>query len=152
MQCKIWGEHIYWTHEDTVMMKKVHTTQYLTHLYYNKGSPQRIKMKQQTKRRLRSIPLESTRSNYTSVNNHCLFKLCSSFVAQSVKNLPAVWETWAWSLGQEDPLKKGMATHSSFLAWRIPWTEEPGMLQSRESQRVTKVLNYINLSFSLFTF
>ena len=77
------------------MMKKVHTTQYLTHLYYNKGSPQIIKMKQQTKRRLRSIPLESTRSNYTSVNNHCLFKLCSSFVAQSVKNLPAVWETWA---------------------------------------------------------
>ena len=46
-------------------------------------------------------------------------------VAQTVKNLSAVQETWFWSLGWEDPLKKGMATHSSILAWRIPWTEEP---------------------------
>ena len=45
-----------------------------------------------------------------------------------VKNLPAMQETWILSLGQEDPLEKGMATHSSTLAWRIPWTEEPGML------------------------
>ena len=44
-------------------------------------------------------------------------------VAQKVKNLPALQETWVWSLGQEDPLGKGMATHSSMLAWRIPWTE-----------------------------
>ena len=43
-----------------------------------------------------------------------------------VKNLPAVWETWVRSLGREDPLEKGMATHSTILAWRIPWTEEPG--------------------------
>ena len=47
-------------------------------------------------------------------------------MAQLVKNLPAVQETWAHSLGWEDPLEKGMATHSSILAWRIPWTEEPG--------------------------
>ena len=47
-----------------------------------------------------------------------------------VKNPPAVQETWVRSLGWEDPLEKGMATHSSILAWRIPWTEEPGMLQS----------------------
>ena len=47
-----------------------------------------------------------------------------------VKNLPAMWETWVQSLGWEDPLNKGMATHSSILAWRIPWTEEPGGLQS----------------------
>ena len=47
-------------------------------------------------------------------------------VAQTVKNLPAMQETWVQSLGQEDPLKEGMATHSSILAWRIPWTEEPG--------------------------
>ena len=60
----------------------------------------------------------------------------SSLVAQAVKNLPAVQETWVRSLGQEDPLKKGMATHSSILAWRIPWTEEPGRLQSMGSQRV----------------
>ena len=57
-------------------------------------------------------------------------------MAQTVKNLPAMWETWILSLGQEDPLEKGMATHSSILAWRIPWTEEPGGLQSKGSQRV----------------
>ena len=53
-----------------------------------------------------------------------------------VKNLPAIQETWVQSLGREDPLEKGMATHSSILAWRIPWTEEPGGLQSMLSQRV----------------
>ena len=52
----------------------------------------------------------------------------ASLVAQLVKNPPAVRETWVWSLGREDPLEEGMATHSSILAWRIPWTEEPGML------------------------
>ena len=57
-------------------------------------------------------------------------------MAQMVQNLPAMWETWVQSLGQEDPLEKGMATHSSILAWRIPWTEEAGRLQSRGSQRV----------------
>ena len=57
-------------------------------------------------------------------------------VAQMVKHLPAMWETWVWSLGQEDPLEEGMATHSSTLAWKIPWTEEPGRLQSMGSQRV----------------
>ena len=53
-----------------------------------------------------------------------------------VKNLPAMWVTWVQSLSWEDPLEKGMATHSSILAWRIPWPEEPGRLQSMESQRV----------------
>ena len=53
-----------------------------------------------------------------------------SLVAQMVKNLPAVQETWVRSLGQEDPLEKGMVTHSNILAWRIPWTEEPGGLWS----------------------
>ena len=57
-------------------------------------------------------------------------------VAQMVKNLPAVWETQVQSLGQEDPLEKGMATHSSILGWEIPWTEEPGGLQPMGSQRV----------------
>ena len=51
-------------------------------------------------------------------------------MAQTVKNLPALQETWVLSLGEEDPLERGMATHSSILAWRIPWTEEPGGLQS----------------------
>ena len=50
-----------------------------------------------------------------------------------VKNPPAMWETWVRSLGWEDPLEEGMATHSSILAWRIPWIEEPGGLQSMES-------------------
>ena len=54
----------------------------------------------------------------------------ASFVAQIVKNLPAKQETRVRSLGREDPLEKGMATHSSILAWRIPWTEEPGGLHS----------------------
>ena len=53
-----------------------------------------------------------------------------------VKNLPAMQETWVRFLGQEDPLEKGMATHSSILAWEIPQTEEPSGLQSTESQRV----------------
>ena len=57
-------------------------------------------------------------------------------MAHMVKNLPALWEIWVQSLGQEDPLEKGMATHSSILAWRILWTEEPGRLQSRGSQGV----------------
>ena len=53
-----------------------------------------------------------------------------------VKSLPAMLETWVQSLGREDPLEKGMAAHSSILAWRMPWTEEPGGLQSIGSQRV----------------
>ena len=60
----------------------------------------------------------------------------ASLVAQMVKNLSAVQETWVRSLGQEDPLEKEMATHSSTLDWEIPWMEEPGRLQSMESQRV----------------
>ena len=57
-------------------------------------------------------------------------------VTQMVKNLPAMQEIWVRSLGQEDPLEKGMATHSSILAWRISWTEEPSGLQSLGLQRV----------------
>ena len=60
----------------------------------------------------------------------------ASLVAQMVKNLPAMQETWLPSLGWEDPLENGMAAHSSILAWRIPWTEEPDGLQSMGSQRV----------------
>ena len=64
------------------------------------------------------------------------FLLWASLVFQLVKNLPALQETWVRSPGWEDPLEKEMATHSSILAWRIPWTEEPGGLQSVGSQRV----------------
>ena len=59
-----------------------------------------------------------------------------SLVAQTVKNPPAMWEPWVRYLGWEDHLEEGMATHSSILVWRIPWTEEPGRLQSMGLQRV----------------
>ena len=62
--------------------------------------------------------------------------LRASLVAQRLKRLPAMRETWVQSLGREDPLEKEMATHSSILAWRIPGAEEPGGLQSTRSQRV----------------
>ena len=60
----------------------------------------------------------------------------ASLAVQTIENLPAVQETWVLSLGWEDPLEKEMATHSSTLAWKIPWTEESGRLQSIGSQRV----------------
>ena len=60
----------------------------------------------------------------------------ASLVAQTVKNLPAMQETQVQSLGWKDPLEEGMATHSRILAWEIPWSEEPGGLQSMGSQRV----------------
>ena len=69
----------------------------------------------------------------------CIVRLLyswTSLVFQIVKNPPAMREIWVQSLGWEDPLEEGMATHSSILAWRIPWTEEPGGLQSMGLQRV----------------
>ena len=66
----------------------------------------------------------------------CILPCVASLVAQMVKNLPAMQNTWIRSLGREDTSEKGMATHSSILGWRIPWTEEPGGLQSMGSQRV----------------
>ena len=65
-----------------------------------------------------------------------MFSVLNPKVPQMVKNLPAMQETWVRSLGQEDPLGKGMATHINILAWEIPWTEEPGGLQSMGLQRV----------------
>ena len=65
-------------------------------------------------------------------------------MAQRLKRLPAVWETWVRSLGQEDPLEKEMATYSNILAWEIPWTEEPGGLQSTGSQSWTQLSDLTN--------
>ena len=78
----------------------------------------------------------------------------SSLVDQTVKNLPAMWETWVWSLGWEDLLEKGMATHSSITTWRIPWTEEPGRLQCMGLQRVRQLSNlqFFSLGNSSFSF
>ena len=67
-------------------------------------------------------------SSTTSVNLEADF--ATPLVTQTVKNLPAMWETWLQSPGQEGPLEEDIATRASFLAWRIPWTEEPGGLQS----------------------
>ena len=68
--------------------------------------------------------------------------LPSSLVTQMVKRLPTIRETWVQSLGWEDLLEKEMATHSSILAWKIPWTEEPGRLQSMESESRTRLSNF----------
>ena len=65
-----------------------------------------------------------------------MLRVWAYLMAQTSKNLPAIRETGVQSLGQEDPLEKGMATHSSILAWEIPWTEEPGGLQSMGLQGV----------------
>ena len=75
-------------------------------------------------------------------------KMRVSLVAQLVKNLPALWETWVWSLGRDDPLEKEMAIHSSILAWRIPWMKESGRLQPMVLQRVRNDW-VISLSFYL---
>ena len=60
----------------------------------------------------------------------------TTLIAQMVKKLPSTWETWVGSLGQEYPLEKGMAIHCSILAWRIPWTKEPGRLQFKGLQSI----------------
>ena len=79
-----------------------------------------------------SCPVSLIYWNLTKLNSESRVSL----VAHTVKNSPAMWETWLQSLGWEDPLEEGMATHSSILAWRIPRTEEPGGPQSMGSQRV----------------
>ena len=71
----------------------------------------------------------------------------ASLVAQRLKHLPGMLETWVRSLGWEDPLEKEMATHSSILAWRIPWREEPGGVQSMGSQRVRHDCIILSLTF-----
>ena len=73
-------------------------------------------------------------------------------MAQIVKNLPAMWETRVLSMGWQDPLEKKMETYSSIFAWRIPWTEEPGGLQSLELQRVdTTGTNTLTFTFKMLT-
>ena len=78
------------------------------------------------------------------------YKVLTSLVAQMAKNLPATQENQVRSLGQEDSLEKGMATHSSILAWKLPWTEEPGELRSR-GRRESDMTERLALSFSIST-
>ena len=81
---------------------------------------------------------ETTLPHIAKQNREKLYHFFSkhTLVAQRLKHLPAMWETRVRSLDREDPLEKEMATHSSTLAWRIPWTEEPDRLQCKGSQRV----------------
>ena len=97
-----------------------------------------IHMREQDRARPKSQSFCNLISDVTFYPFHhiLLIRGASPPVTQMVKNLPAVWETRVCSLGGEDPLEEGMAAHSSVLAWRIPWTEEPGGLQSRGSPRV----------------
>ena len=81
---------------------------------------------------LNKLDIERTYLNIMKV----IYEKPLSLVSQMVKNVPAMQETQVRSLGREGPLEKDMATHSSILAWRIPWTQEPGGLQSMGSQRV----------------
>ena len=83
--------------------------------------------------------IETLNGKYTSESGLSVFLRVSFFsclMAQTVNCQPAIWETWVRSLDREDPLEKEMATYSSTLAWKVPWTEEPGRLQSMGSQRV----------------
>ena len=73
----------------------------------------------------------------------------ASLVAQRLKCLPAMWETWIQSQGWEDPLEKEMATHSNILAWRIPWKEEPGRLQSMGGRKESDTTERLHFSFTL---
>ena len=73
-------------------------------------------------------------------------------MAQTVKRLPVIQETWVQSLGREDPLEKEMATHSNILAWRIRWTEEPGGLQSMGSQSRTQLSDFTKMLSESVTF
>ena len=94
-----------------------------------------------------SAPAPNPSSIRVFSNESTLRMAQRSLMAQpAIKNPPAMWETWVWSLGWEDPLEKQMATHSSILAWRIPWTEEPGRLQPMRSQS----WRLLWFSFSLF--
>ena len=77
---------------------------------------------------------QTNKLSYRKINLMRFWEMTSP-VAQTVKNLPTMWETWVRSLGWKNPLEKGMATHCSILVWRIPWTEKPGKLQFMELQR-----------------
>ena len=82
------------------------------------------------------IVVETPLVTVSENNNIYIVSSWTSLVAQTVKHLSTTWETWVRSLGWEDPLEKEMVIHSSTIAWKIPWTEEPGRLQSMGSQRV----------------
>ena len=79
--------------------------------------------------------IQGSVTSFNTPNDILSLVLQNSLVAQRVKHLPSMKETWVQSLGGEDPLENDMATHSSILAWKNPWTEEPARLQSKGSQK-----------------
>ena len=98
-------------------------------------------------------PTSQCPNSLVSVIQPCLFfyTFCNYYqacmVTKMVKNLPAIQESWAWFLGQEDPLEKGMTSHSSIRLWSIPWTEEPGgpHLMDCKQLDMTELLSYLDL-------
>ena len=99
---------------------------------YNKSKGTSLGRKHKRRKR----PTQNTPTTIKKMVTGSYISKRASLVAQRLKRLPAMWETWVRSLGREDPLENEMVTHSSILAWRIPWMEEPGGLQSMGSQRV----------------
>ena len=95
-----------------------------------------------------ATPLQKAGSNGSYQMTSTVLGTRASLVAQVVKKLPSMQETCVWSLGREEPLEKRMATHSSILAWRIPWTGEPSGLQSIRSQRVRQ--DWVSNIFTFF--
>ena len=85
---------------------------------------------------LQSMESQSVGHEWVTSHSLSFYNLYGLFVTQTVKHLPTMWETRVQSLGQEDPLEKEMATHSSILAWKIPWMKDPGRLQSIGLQKV----------------
>ena len=101
---------------------------------------------------LHNLHLPQTHVHFSGLISFSPMSLWASLVAQKVKNLPAMGETMVWSLGREDLLKKGMATHASTLAWRISWTEEPGRLQYmewRKGSEATEWLTFLKSAWGL---
>ena len=133
-----------------------HITTYIDQKWRNR---KRCSMQMKTKRNLGKLYLDKTnfktksnkRRHDIMIHKSNIYNIytyfMASLVAQRLKRLPGMLETWVWSLGREDPQEKEMATHSSILAWRIPWREEPGRLQSMGSQRVRHTEQ---LTFSLY--
>ena len=92
------------------------------------------------------IEMDKSCPNLKTRFAECHSNTWASLVAQLVKNLGTMKETWVWPLGWEDPLEKGMAAHSSILAWRIPWTEEPGGLKSSYASAQGRIYSNANHS------
>ena len=120
-----------------------------THTGEQLTAPGRVELKGKGERMpvLSESGLEFNRGIFHPEQGELASLITTSLVAQTVKNWPAMRETQVWSQGLEDSLEKGMATHSSSLAWRIPWTEEPGRLQSMGLQRVGH--NWVTNTFTL---